>query len=368
MYQDHAEKLPLIAGERYFVQDTVTGEIVRDRQCPISHKGSYSTSIVLRISDNRIEISGNPSRFNRLDNFEGYRSIADCVGVYNQILSSLGLPLFTKCSRLWLGKADHHGKFRQLSDGACIKEIHLTSNQANGQGRAQTVVRALATQRFNNSIPQLSSDSNSVWWLSKLGNYRLLRPIVYVKATELELHLLPKIRRLMGEHSEEYLYVLSLIEYCKANGITRHELNLKPEWLSRNGCKFWGLFDELKLNAVHEDFLNMQKKLEVNHLDVENVSDKLIRLGVCNSKQASNATALYYMQWLHGQNFDLMKSQVKTHRARLRSIGVDIAMPCDLSKFASVHVINSQAVISTPAKAPEWYRHPVRPSGLKLVA
>ncbi len=112
----------------------------------------------------------------------------------------------------------------------------------------------------------------------------------------------------------------------------------------------------------------MQNKLEVNHLDVEDVSDKLLRLGVCSSRQASNATSLYYLQWLHGRQFDLEKKQVKTHRARLRMIGVDIAHPCDLSKFAAVHVINSEAVVSRPAVAPDWYRHPVRVTPLKLVA
>uniref|UniRef100_A0A6H1Z746 Putative replication-associated protein n=1 Tax=viral metagenome TaxID=1070528 RepID=A0A6H1Z746_9ZZZZ len=368
MYQDFEEKLPSISGERFFVQNTVTGEILRDRQCPITHPGSYSTSIIIKISANRLEVSGNPSRYDRLDNFEGFRTLQDCVDVYNTILTSLRLPNFSKCSRVWRGKADNKGKFPLISDGACIKEIHLTSNQSNGEGMAVTVIRALSTVRYGNSIPHLFTDNNSVTWQSKLGNQRLLRPIVYNKGAELDLHLVPKMRREFGEDSTEYKYAKNLSRYCHENGITRHELNLKPEWLARQNCKFWGLFDESKFNSVHEDFLAMQNKLQINHLKVENVSDQLIRLGICSSKQASNATALYYMQWMNGHQFDLAKSQVKVHRARLRQIGVEIANPCDLTKFASIHVINSREVVSTPAIAPDWYRHPKRLNGLKLVA
>lgn len=367
IYQDFDFLMPLLAGERYFVQDTVTGEIVRDRQCPIVHEGSYSTQIVVKVSANRVEVSGNPSRFNRLDNFEGFRTLQDCIDVYNRVLVALGLPQFTKCTRYWVGNADNRNRARLLSDGACIKEIHVTSNQENGRGRAVTVIRALSTQRFKNSIPNLFTDNNSVIWSSKIGKCRLLRPIVYNKGYEMELHLLPKVRRAFGDGSHELTYVKDLINYCHEHGITRHELNLKPEWLARNGCKFWGLFDERKLAYAHEDFLKMQNKLQVNHIDVEDVSDKLLRLNICASRQASNSTALYYLQWLHGRSFDLSKAQVKTHRARLRQIGIDIAHPCDLSKFAAVHVINSEAVISRPAIAPDWYRHPVR-TALKLVA
>lgn len=368
IYQDYEQKLPVVSGERYFIQDTITGEIVRDKQCPIVHEGSFSTSIKIRISDNRLEVSGNPSRFNRLDNFEGFKTLSDCIDVYNRVLSGLGLPLFTKCTRTWLGKSNAKGKFPIVSDGACFKEIHLTSNQENGKGRAVTVIRALSTQKYKNSIPNLFTDNNSVTWSSKLGNCRLLRPIVYNKGYELELHLLPKIKKMFGTDSEEFLYVKNLITYCHQNGITRHELNLKSEWLSRNSCKFWGLFKEDFLRRTHEDFLKMQNKLQVNHLEVEDMSDKLLRLGVCRSRQSSNATSLYYLQWLHGKSFDLAKAAVKTHRARLRSIGIDIASPADLTRMVSVQVVHSEAVISKPAIAPSWYRHPQRLNGLKLVA
>lgn len=350
------------------MQNTVTGEIVRDRQCPIVHEGSFSTSIIVRIAGNRVECSGNPSRFNRLDNFEGFRTIVDCVSVFNSILSELGLPLFSRCTKIWLGKADRKGKFPIVSDGAAIKEIHVTSNQANGKGRAVTVIRALSTLRYRNSLPHLFVDNNSVCWQSKLGKSRLVRPIVYNKAVEMSLHLLPKVKRVFGDKSDEYLYVKNLMEYCYENGITRHEVNLKAEWLARNNCKFWGLFNENKLGNAHEEFLQMQSKLQVNHLDVEDVSAKLLRLGVCSSVQSANSTSLYYSQWLHGSVFDFLKTQVRTHRARLRKIGVDIANPCDLTKYAAVHVVNSEAVISRPAIAPSWYRHPQRPVGLKLVA
>lgn len=367
-YQDFDFKLPIISDERFFVQDTVTGEIKTDRQCPVVEKGSFSTSITFKVTANRVEVVGNPSRFNRLDNFEGFRTLDDCFAVYNQTMDKLGLPRFSKCTRVWRGRADSKGIFPIISDGACLKEVHVTSNQANGAGMAQTVIRALSTQRFNNSLPYLFSDSNSVTWKSAQGNQRLLRPTVYNKAVEMDLKLLPKMKRSFGQSSDEFNYVTDLSRYCHDNGITRHEVNLKPEWLSRNGCKFWGLFDENKLKRPHEELMKVQDRLEVSHMTVENVSDMLIRKGICTSKQSSNSTALYYMEWMHGKSFDLQKKQVQTHRARLRLIGVDIAQPCDLSRVSSIQVIKSQEVISMPAVAPDWYRHPVRPVQLKLVA
>jgi len=368
IHQDHDCELPNISGERWFIQCTITGEVKRESQAPRQFEGSHSTSIRVHVRGNRVEVSGNPSRFNRLDNMFGFQSLGDCVAVYNAVLRELGLPEFTRCSRTWQGAPDHQGKYRIISDGAVITEIHLTSNQCNGEGMAQTVIRALSTIQYRNSIPYLFTDSNAVTWRSAANNNRLIRPIVYNKEAELKKHLLPAITKLFGKESQEAATVERLIEYCRSNGITRHELNLKSEWLARSGFRFWGLFDENHLQPIHAEFLNMQNKLQISHTQTEPVADRLIRLGICNSRQSANATASVYLQWLHGHCFSVKGSSLRTHRARLRRIGVEIANPCDLTKFASIHVIGSRDVVSRPAEVPDWYQMPKRPNGLSLVA
>ncbi len=69
---------------------------------------------------------------------------------------------------------------------------------------------------------------------------------------------------------------------------------------------------------------------------------------------------------MNGQSFDLEKSQVKTHRARLNRIGIDIGRPCDLTRFSPVIVreireVNRVSVLQYPA----WYK---RPNHLQQVA
>ncbi|MFQ1018192.1 phage/plasmid replication protein [Gilliamella sp. BG7] len=60
-------------------------------------------------------------------------------------------------------------------------------------------------------------------------------------------------------------------------------------------------------------------------MDFETVAEQLIRCGVVDTTRSANTTAMYALQWMHGQTFDFRKSQVQIHRARLRKIGIDIA-------------------------------------------
>ena len=54
---------------------------------------------------------------------------------------------------------------------------------------------------------------------------------------------------------------------------------------------------------------------------------RLITEKVVSSDTAANATLVYAIKWMEGVEFDLSKSAVKVHRARLRKIGLDIGKP-----------------------------------------
>lgn len=75
-----------------------------------------------------LKVSGNPSRWGRVDNLFGLKSIDACVDVYNQIVSSLGLPIFTRCTRLMPRQGKENESISLFSDGGIIREIHITSN------------------------------------------------------------------------------------------------------------------------------------------------------------------------------------------------------------------------------------------------
>lgn len=66
-------------------------------------------------------------------------------------------------------------------------------------------------------------------------------------------------------------------------------------------------------------------------LRLMDVHAALISQSIAPNETAANATLVYVVKWMEGVSFDLEKSAVKTHRARLRKLGIDIAQPYDPS-------------------------------------
>jgi translation elongation factor EF-4 len=93
-------------------------------------------------------------------------------------------------------------------------------------------------------------------------------------------------------------------------------------------------------------------------MTLETIADKLLRLGIVDNTRAANTTTLYAMQWMSGQKFDLSKSQVQTHRARLRKIGIDISDTCDVSRHSPVHIRKAVEVTVRELPIPIWYQRP----------
>ena len=93
-------------------------------------------------------------------------------------------------------------------------------------------------------------------------------------------------------------------------------------------------------------------------MDFETISETLLSAGIVDTVRSANTTAMYALQWSHGQVFDLSKRQVKEHRSRLRKIGIDIANKCDLSKFSPVKVVSSREIKVSNLIVPDWYKLP----------
>lgn len=359
VYQDHPDRLPTISDREFLAICTTTGEELGTKQPTVKHKGSFSTSVLIRISGNRVTVTGNPSRYNRLENLFGLTTLDQCIEVYNRILRDYGLPPFTKCKRVWQGVGEDGKRVHTFSDGAIITELHITSNKAVGRDNPDPYLAGLSTLPYRNSIPRLHANGKTADWLTKRGKGgRLIYPSAYNKAYELALHALPKIKKSHGETSSEYRYLKKIIDYCDSHGVVRFEQKLKNEFLRRNGFCFYGLFKESRLRPIHEEFLALDQKLQVEAMNLETITQRLISEGIVDSTRAANVTSLYAIQWMHGHKFDFSKSQVQTHRARLRKIGIDIALTCDLSKFSLVNVKSSRTVIAEPLAMPNWYKKP----------
>ncbi|MCK5192109.1 MAG: hypothetical protein KAR12_18885, partial [Methylococcales bacterium] len=298
MYQEHSQELPFLGDTRQFIVDVQTGDVLSDGQPSYTFEGSHTTTIKINLSGRRVTISrGNPSKINRLDNLFGYKSVDECVNVYNQILLSLGLPPFTKCTKTWQLMGKDGKKVMTVSDGATITEIHTTTYKSVGQGNVSDYLRGISTQRLRNSIPHLAPNGCTVQWLSKLGHAALIHSCVYDKANEIALHQLPKIKRKYGEDSLEYKQLLKVHQYCLDFGVVRYENKHKARSLKRQNLQFWGISDYSVLDQQQKEFLEIDKRLSVNAMTMQTISELLKEEGVCNSTQAANATAGYYFMW-----------------------------------------------------------------------
>jgi len=361
--QEHDHDLPVVCDVYTLTIDAHSHEVLTSRQPRFKHEGSFSSSIVISVQGRKVRVDGNPSRINRLDNLFGFKTVGECIAVYNMLLAEYGLPPFTRCTRT---EQRQIGKSTSLwADGCTIERVDLTTNVAVGQGNVLAYLRGLSTQRIGHSVGYLYPNGRTVGWFASgknKGGVRLQFRTAYDKAFELDLHLIPKIKRLFGEDSPEYSYVCQVRDYCSAHGVVRQEQKLKSEFLQREGLRFWGLFDENRFQTIHDEFLRIDEKLQVTAMDLQTISECLITNGIVKSTYSANITAMYAMNWFNGQQFDLTKSAVQTHRARLRKIGIDIANVCDTSRFTPVIVRQAREVTkSYDLPVPTWYRSPVVP-------
>lgn len=357
--QHYDFEMPIKSDIHHIAIDSLTGEQKGIRQPRINHRGSYSTKIDITLRDNSLTISGNPSRYNRQDNLFGLTLVDDCIDVYNDILDSLDLPLLSKCTKTYHRQSDDGLKVQTISDGAMIKRIDMTTNRAAGKFCELDYIRACSTLPYKRHKGHLYPNGNTCDWLNKngkAGNREYCK--LYGKAFEMDLHIIPKVKREFGINSEEYKYVTQVRDYCFENGVVRFEQELMSEYLRENNFRYYGLFNEDDLKIKHEDFMNIDKKLQVSKMDIEHVNDTLLREGICHSTLAANTTASYFYRWMNGEHFDFMKSSFKTHASRLNKIGIDIRVPFDVSRHSPVVVRQAKIITPTNLLIPSWYKRP----------
>ncbi|OAI22728.1 phage/plasmid replication domain-containing protein [Methylomonas koyamae] len=371
-YQDYEQDLPIISDDGYCNVDYTAPEDERysaPRQRRIDHPGSYSTKISVHVVGRRVYISGNPSRYNRLDNLFGLTTIDQCVSVYNAILADLGIPPLVPAKFhgfRTVDRSDGTQTLQPIMTGCHITTLHITENIAvGGAGMVDTYLKALSSQSWRNRRGRLHSNGKAVDWVSNKGHAREIYASVYDKGHEIGLHSLERVRRKFGQHSTEYKYLVDLKNYCDENGVARFELKLNSPYLKRHNLQYYQYSDYSHLEALFKAFINLDQKLEVNHMDLNTITQALMDKKIVESTKSANITALYAINWMNGQTFDLSKRQVKTHRARLRQIGIDIGKPCNLLTFSPVIVKQVTEITKAQLPVPSFYKHP---NHLRLVA
>lgn len=351
-----------------------TGELQDGIRVPTyKHKGSYCDQVSIKIRGSVIRMEGNPSRWGKVENLFGFTTIDGCVACFNNILISLGLPPFTRCTEIFYSHAKEGSKPTKYTNGAVIKRIDITTNKAVGKGNERIFIKALSQMRYRNSIGRLHTNGFSTDWLSAKGNANLIYPICYIKHEEMKLNSYTKIKNKF-DGTEEFEYYKKVLNHCEENGVVRFEQKLHSRFLQREDLQFWGIsdFSSLgKLGRVQEEFLTMPKRLTVTKMTRQDIAEQLLFMGIVSNQRQARTTADYAMRWVEGEDLTyLSKSTFKRHRARLRKLSsnIDIATLCDMDKFQCTRVISTKEIMLRDYKAPDFYQFPSVISLVRKVA
>lgn len=359
MYQRHSQKLPLIGSNGFLKIDLQSGE-VSDEPTVFTRQieGSYSTKLFVRCNGYVVSVTGNPSRWHRVDNLEGIKTIDGCVDVYNTVLEKLGLPPFTK--NTWKGVKflqSRNDKFKRIGNGAVITHIDWTRNHSVGYGNEQSFLKAMSTQTIDKSIsPFLYPNENTVEWFSKnvQGNGSRRRYLkMYAKAADMIKHMK---KNLSGADPVTYEYYQKLLQFVIEQGIVREEHSFKSMWLTDNRLELYGITKESDFTEHLKSIDIARKRLEVTNMKLENIAQQLLDKGIVKTQLAANTTQSYYMMWLHGHYLDTSKRQFRDHNARLKQLGIDLRVKLDISR-SPLRLREAQIIEVKPIVLPTWYRH-----------
>jgi II/X family phage/plasmid replication protein len=183
---------------------------------------------------------------------------------------------------------------------------------------------------------------------------------LYNKALELHRHLLKSKRKKEGVNEEVLSYVTKLIEYCESFGVVREEHSLRQALLKRHNLQFYGNVTEHDFYHHLKDIENAMKTIHISHDEHQSIADQLLSLGAVNSRQAANATQSYAIMWQQGTDIRQLLSQSNfyVHKARLKSIGIDIGQQFDVSRICPT-LKRSEVIEVKPLEIPSWYKMPI---------
>lgn len=336
-------------------------------------RGSFETTIMIRMVGGKLEVRGNPSAYGRLDNLFGV-GVDDGIGIYNSILVSLGLPEFTQGEIRILDWDKEAQQFKQEYSGACITRVDLTVNQSVGMGRVRDYNRWLAGQKLSRSSPDDKAlekfaqwdfetvyTSNSVYWINSKH---------YDKSAALENLTLPEYMKKLRKAARAgtiqksevrtlYLeaedYLLKLAEWCAELGIVRSEWSIRSRWFQQHvGMGFW------KPNVCESELLDVATK------EREKIS---MRAVVHQAESYDNLTGSEYKaldRWKKGEalkvNAGGSMSDTTFYRLRssiMKKTGHDIAArPTVKASTTEYRPVYFQVRALSMAQAPVWYQRP----------
>lgn len=333
--------------------------------------GSYETKLSIRMVGGRLEVRGNPSAWGRLDNLFGV-GLDDGIAIYNHVLASLGLPLFTDGAvSLMPGK----NGFVRVYSGAHISRFDGTENYAVGMGNVRSYHKWIVEQKIYRSAPDDDAVAKYARW--NFGTVYTSESKFYINAKHydkgdalLERSLPEYLKKLnvaakegkmpYGQvrplYQEAETYLNDLACWCAELGISRGEWSLRNRYFAQHsGLGFWkpGETESAIWDVIGKEMDKLNKRAVV-HQEAS-----------YESLTGSEYKAL--AEWKKG--VDLRGEQVlksttfyRLRAAILKKTGHDIAArPNVNARFAEVRPVYFQVRSLALRDAPIWYQRPVVP-------
>ena len=316
--QPNDGRYPLLNGGRVVKLDA-DGAVVFDSALSIEVEGSFETSAKLRVTDAFLELSFNPSRWERPENLFGYR-LEDCVLIADRVLGRFDMPPLIRDGVSQVFSNPRKRFELAVSDPRFyFVRVDVTMNVCCGsRAKLEAYLRHLRRQ----TMPRRRTVS---WPGSVLFRQKSSSLSVYDKAREIRDHGVTPDRERVAS-------------WCEQQGVARLELRLQERALQRLG---------LKRGASHSDFVGVFAK-EVSALSLDSLESDYDGL--------TDAELGVLLMWQQG--FDVRERlTVPTFYRRRKAIKDKTGF--DIGGESPVRLVPKEVKFSVKAaEMPDWYELP----------
>lgn len=270
--------------------DPTTHEVKREQIYGAQIAGSWESSCRVRCVGGRVEFSGNPSKWGRLEAVgDGCGTLAEALAVASEIVQGEGLPAFEERPVL-----EHQGE--RLHRGPRVSRVDVAGCYLLG-GPEETRAYSLWVETqsvFKKKMERKGPESCSG------GTVRRQLLLLYTKWLELQEALLHWKRKRVGdvEKAREYLTILS--DVARVEGWVRREVRLGSDYLRETGLcwvEHWGE------DTMMKEFQRVALGGEVSEFGAvtdwrSDVRERLLKLGL--SERAANSRMGLLASWMAG--------------------------------------------------------------------
>jgi hypothetical protein len=346
--------------------DAETGERVIERMLGVSVEAALNDDIPSRVSHLRVrswggvvEVSGNPSKWGRLEAVADGLDLEQSLNLYNQLLRDLGLPEFTKYRAMVEGATKEVVRI-----GARFRRVDLAGNLATGsrEGRA-AYFDWLPAQRMGRRGNKWRAPYPGGGYLIA-GTKKRLELVTYDKAAEVGAAV-AEWRRYGERSAAEVCYLSKVQSWADAVGLVRWEVRLRTEWLVEHGLGYWGDWREANMGEV----IWLKNGAPVNvepgaacHWQVW--AEALQAAG--QTARASVIVSNWVQNWMNGGDprYGISRAEFYKRAALVRLVlGIDLRERPDIRALSVA--IRREVVLRPLCREdlPEWYGQRVSATG-----